>query len=390
MKVLILGWELPPFNSGGLGVASLFLTLHLKNFIPEITFALPAKLPLQNLPFKIIFASEIITNQNFIPSGYLILEDAPLPTFLKDLISSYGPKLYQMIKNNTPKIIHAHDWFTAPAGVYLKSKLKVPAVIHVHSTEVERTGGNPSHFIYQIEKNHFSKFDRVLAVGPITKDILIHEYKIPEEKVKVVPNGMIWEENEFHRMPKYFERLKDYGFKFVLFVGRIVLQKGPDYLLRAAPLVLQKCPKTKFCFVGSGDMQNYLIHLAHELKVADDLFFVGFLREGELAGMYHIGDVLVVPSVFDPFGLVPLEGILHGLPVITSKTTGVSHFLHHIMTFDFWDIKEMANKIVGLLNYPVLKSEYYKNLSLEAKEKFCWRKSAEAVFNIYKELCPQL
>ncbi len=390
MSVLILGWEYPPFNSGGLGVATFYLALFLKKYLPELTIALPYKLPITNSPFKIIFAEEIAsTNKNLIP-GYIKLEEGKIPLKILSDMLAYGYRIYHQIKAKPPKLIHAHDWFTAPAGVYLKNKLKIPNVVHVHSTEIERTGGNPNDFIWKIEKDYFSQYDKIIPVSDLTKDILIKEYKIPESKIKVVTNGMLWEEFEGHHLPKYFEYLKYKGERIILFVGRLVLQKGPDFLLRSAPLVINKEPKTTFCFVGSGDMMPYLISLAASFNLSQKIHFTGFLRDKDLYGIYHAGDVLVVPSVFDPFGLVPLEGMLHGVPVICSKTTGVAYYLENIMKFDFWDINEIAHKILALLRYPTLKFEYYQNQIAEAKRKFSWEKSAAEIYKIYKELCPQL
>jgi len=183
----------------------------------------------------------------------------------------------------------------------------------------------------------------------------------------------------------YLQNLKKNGFQIILFVGRLTLQKGPDYLIRAIPLVKSKLPKTKFVFVGAGDMFPQLVSLAYQLKVSEDVIFTSFLREENLFGVYRSCDLLVVPSVADPFGLVPLEGLNNDLPIIISKTTGVGYYLNHILKFDFWDIKEMANKIISILKYERMKKTYLLNSQKEAREKFCWSKTADQLISIYKK-----
>jgi glycosyltransferase involved in cell wall biosynthesis len=377
MKVLMIGWELPPFNSGGLGVACFHLAKELNKKI-NLTFVLPQKLPLKETPFKVIFASDFIKKiSSYLETNYLIDQD------LYNLVFSYGERILNVYKEK-PNIIHGHDWFSAPAVYFLKNYFKVPSFIHIHSTEVERTGNNPNPIIFQIEKEYFSKADYILPVSHLTKEVLIKNYQIPEEKIFVLPNGFEWIKNNTYQ-PNYLLNLKKDGWQIVLFVGRLTLQKGPDYLIKAIPLVKKFLPKTKFIFTGSGDMLNYLVKLCYELKIYDSVIFTNFLRDEKLYGLYSLADILVVPSVADPFGLVPLEGLNYDLPVIVSKTTGVGYYLNNIMKFDFWDIKEMANKIIGLLKYKTMTNLYLLNLKKEAQEKFSWSKTADQLINLYSK-----
>ncbi|MFZ8806283.1 MAG: glycosyltransferase family 4 protein [Minisyncoccia bacterium] len=379
MKVLMIGWELPPFNSGGLGVACFYLAKELSKKI-DLTFSLPFKLPLNSLPFKVIFASE----NYFKTKGYYEKFMLPLNSELLSLVFSYGERILS-VYHEKPDLVHGHDWFSAPASIFLSDYFKVPSLIHVHSTEVERTGNNPNPIIFKIEKEYFNKADFLLAVGEFTKNILIDVYEVPKEKVFILPNGFDWGDKE-KTIPFYIKYLKENEWKIVLFVGRLVLQKGPDYFLHTLPLVKKFIPKVKYVIVGSGDMFLDLVRIAKNYHVEENVLFTNFLRDKDLWGIYSLADLLVVPSVADPFGLVPLEGVNFYLPVIVSYQTGVGYYLNHMMKFNFWDVKEMANKIVGILKYESLKKEYTKNLFYEAKTKFDWKKSAEELLSFYSKI----
>lgn len=378
INVLMIGWELPPFNSGGLGVASYYLALHLSKKI-NLIFSLPYQLPIDNLPIKIIFAD---TNFKII-NPYHCLDILISPELFNQVIT-YGERIYQKIKKLKISfdIIHAHDWLGGLAGIYLKDKLNKSLIIHVHSTEIERTGNNPNWNIYHLEKKCFEEADKLISVSNLTKKIIKDFYEIDENKIEVVPNGIDFE-NKNCKFVKFISDLKKENYKIVLFVGRLVLQKGPDYLIQTLKYVSQYIPKIKYIFAGSGEMINELIKIAYNDGVIDKVIFAGFLRDEELWGVYSLSDILVAPSVFDPFGLVPLEGIKFKKPVIISKTTGVGEYLNNCLTVDYWDINLMANYIVGILKYPPLKNELVNN-SYKELSKFNWEERADKIIKIYQ------
>ncbi|MCS7183971.1 MAG: glycosyltransferase family 4 protein [Patescibacteria group bacterium] len=381
LNVLMIGWELPPFNSGGLGVASYYLALSLSQKT-NLFFFLPYYLNLKNIPFKVIFADSELKK---IINPYVIFK-FPLPFDLLNQVLTYGQRILQKIKesNTNPDIIHAHDWLGGIAGVYLKEKLAKPLIIHIHSTEIERTGNNPNKIIYDLEKKCFEKADKLIAVSNLTKKIIKDFYFINEDKIEVVPNGISFDKQKF-KIIKFIEDLKKENYKIVLFVGRLVLQKGPDYFLQTLKYVKNYIPKIKYIFAGSGEMMNDLIKIAYQENVIDNIIFAGFLREEELSGVYQFSDLLVAPSVFDPFGLVPLEAIKFKKPIIISKTTGVGEFLNHYLSTDYCDVKLMANYIVSLLSYSPLKNEIVRN-SYKELIKFNWEERAEKILNIYQNL----
>ena len=379
-NVLMIGWELPPFNSGGLGVASYYLALHLSKKV-NLIFTLPKKLPIKNCPFKILFADDKIK----ITEGYLKYKGIIVNGFLEEVLT-YGIRLLQKIKEEKIKvdIIHAHDWLGGVAGVFLKNSLNKPLIIHVHATEIERTGNNPNPLIYHLEKECFSKSDLIITVSHLTKKIVSEFYGIPPQKIIPLPNGIDLEIPS-NKIPQFILELKKQGYKIVLFVGRLVLQKGPDYFIKTLKYVSKFIPKVKYVIAGSGDMFPILIKIAHEDGVLDKIIFAGFLRDEELWGVYKLSDLLVAPSVFDPFGLVPLEAIKLNVPVIISKTTGLGNYLDHCFKVDFWDIKQMTNYIVGVLKYSPLKNELISN-SFRELYKFNWEERADKLVEIYSSL----
>lgn len=381
MKIFMIGWELPPFNSGGLGVACFHLAKELNKLI-DLTFSLPTYLPINKVPFKLIFANPFLKkNISSYINNFTLINFIDSETL--NLVLTYGQRILPLIENK-PNIVHGHDWLTAPATFFLKEYFQVPSFIHIHSTEIERTGNNPNPIIFNIEKEYFQKSDYLLPVSDLTKNVLIKIYNIPAEKIIVLPNGFSWQEEPIN-LRSYLDDLKKEGWKIVLFVGRITLQKGPDYLMKTIPLVTKILPKTKFVFVGHGDMFTELIKMSYELGISQNVIFASFLRDEKLASIYKSADLLVVPSVADPFGLVPLESLNHNVPVIISKTTGVGYYLSHSLKFDFWDIYEMANKIIGLLKYQKLHQTYLYNIKHEAKAKFDWRKTAYNLYQIYQQ-----
>jgi glycogen synthase len=379
-KILMIGWELPPFNSGGLGVACYYIASYLSKKI-KLIFSLPKKLPINKVNFDLIFADEEV---KILESYKNFKKYIPLEIF--EEVLTYGYRLLEKIKkeNIDFDIIHAHDWLGGLAGIYLKENLKKPLIVHIHSTEIERTGNNPNLAIYNIEKEILQKADLIISVSNLTKNIINKNYEIKEDKIFVLYNGIDLNPNEYEIIP-YILNLKNENYKIILFVGRLVLQKGPDYLLSTIKYVTTYIPKVKYIFAGSGDMLDSLIKKAYYENLLNYVIFAGFLREKELWSLYKLSDVLVMPSVFDPFGLVALEAIKFKLPIIISKTSGVGENLNNCLKVDYWDIKKMSNYITGILKYEPLKNEISNNLYNELK-KFDWEDRVNELLKIYQKI----
>ena len=384
----MLGWELPPYNSGGLGVACLGLARSLANQGVAVTFVLPQKqkfnIDFLNLVFADIKFSDKLES-SYTPS--ILFEELKLKNPISDFVSAallFGKRVGEIAGKYNPDIIHAHDWLTYPAAIAAKKVTAKPLVSHVHSTEFDRTGGHfPNPEVFEIERKGLEYSDRVISVSNFTKNILIGNYGIKPDKINVVHNGC--EQIEKSEFPPALTALKELGYKIVLYLGRITLQKGPEYFIRAAKKVTDYNPKTLFVVAGSGDMQEKMIAEASYLGIMDKVMFTGFLRGDEKNKIYQAADVYVMPSVSEPFGITPLEAIANGTPVLVSKQSGVSEVLSNVLKTDFWDIDDMADKILAVLKYKSLTSDLRKESGKELPN-INWDEAARKTIDIYKQL----
>ncbi|HSW88246.1 MAG TPA: glycosyltransferase family 4 protein [Candidatus Saccharimonadales bacterium] len=393
IRVLMFGWELPPFNSGGLGVACYGLGKALSEKGVDITFVLPRKVAVDNDFMRIIFASDVKAFPKVwkyqltytFPALYKHLQNKNMGneqlSSLLEEVEYYAAAAELIAQQEDFDIIHAHDWLSFPAAMKAQEISGKPFVSHIHATELDRTGNSGNQDIYDIEKEGMQYSDKVVAVSNLTKNIIVDNYEIPSSKVAVVHNGV---ELTDETLPeKMFELKKDN--KIVLFVGRLTLQKGPDYFLKAAQKVLEHEPHVRFVIVGSGDMKERLIRDAIALGISDKVIFTGFLRDSSLKALYAAADLFVMPSVSEPFGITGLESAINGTPVLVSKQSGVSEVLHHALQVDFWDIDEMTNKILAVISYAALKRTLKKNVAEEAQQQ-TWDKSAEKIRDVYRNL----
>ncbi len=163
------------------------------------------------------------------------------------------------------------------------------------------------------------------------------------------------------------------------------MQKGPEYFIASAKKVLEKMNNVKFIMAGDGDMTHRMIDYAAHLGIGHKVFFTRFLRGANVDRAYQMADLFVMPSVSEPFGIAPLEAIKHNVPVLISKQSGVSEILHHALKVDFWDINQMANKIIAVLKYPLLGKLLRENGRCETA-KIRWENSAAQINNIYKQM----
>jgi glycosyltransferase involved in cell wall biosynthesis len=393
LKVLMFGWELPPFNSGGLGVACYGLSKALSKNV-DITFVLPRKVEVDASFLKLLFANNI----------KVTIIDSPLRPYLtsaeyarmEEDVTLYGHDLFSEVKRYAMEarkiaekeefdIIHAHDWLSFEAGIAAKEVSGKPLVVQLHSTEYDRCGGqNLNQAVYDIERRGMELADRVVGVSNLTKRIIEEHYGIPSSKVFAIHNRINADEYNQPVDERIFQ-LKMDGKKIVLYAGRITLQKGPEYFLDAARKVLEYESNVLFVMAGSGDMEYKMINLAAQMGIPDKVLFTGFLRGEELRSIFKLADVFVMPSVSEPFGIAALESIIHGTPVIISKQSGVSEIVQNALKVDFWDTDEMANKILSVISYQSLKSVLQDNGRNEVGT-FSWDTAANETMNLYKSL----
>lgn len=399
-SVLMFGWEFPPFNSGGLGVACEGMTKALAASGVPLTFVLPLKIPVSARWCKFAFANEtvdVITEEQIksLFAGYSSHSDVTkvdkygLPEYISgglvERVRAYAKRAPAIAKMHEHSVIHAHDWLTYPAGIAAKETSGKPLVAHVHATEFDRSGSDSvNREIFNIEKEGFRRADMVVTVSGRTRDKVIEKYGISPSKVKVVHNGI-----DFVNNPATIEHnlaaLKKNGSSIVLFVGRITLQKGPDYFVSMAEKVLSYEPNTFFVVSGSGDMEGEMIRSVARRGLSHKFIFCGFLRGDELSKVYKAADIFVMPSVSEPFGLVPLEAMISDVPVLISKESGVSEVLSTALKSHFWDIDDMTDKVVGVLRHKKLKNHLSVNGKEEVKT-IHWKKAADNLISLYNSL----
>jgi len=391
MKVFMVGWELPPLNSGGLGEACYGLAKALSKKGVMINFILPYDFNIKSDFMNILYAGGKVNSKKILGpylsySQWLKAAKLGSVNFVDYLsqVLDYAENIKELARRENADIIHMHDWLTYPAGISAQEILKCPLVAHVHATEFDRTGGRfLNEGVYDIEKTGFEKSDRILPVGGIVKRTITERYGIDQSKIKVIYNGV--EDSSKPRIDPALLNFKKLGYKLVLFLGRITMQKGPDYFVKAAAIVARYYPKAVFVVTGSGDMLVQMIREATDLGIIDKFIFTGFLRGNEKDSIYQAADVYVMPSISEPFGITALEAVKNRTPVIVSKQSGVSEVLRSALKVDFWDTEELANKILGILKYKSLPKDL-KRESVREIVNLTWDRSADEVIKVYQQL----
>lgn len=383
MKVLMLGWELPPHNSGGLGVACLQLSEALARSGADIEFVLPYEHPI-TYPFMRVSSASRIQPAEFI-GPYDSFKFA-LGTDTDKQFGSYAAMVGRLVEQTEFDIIHAHDWLTFRAALLAKEKTGRPLILHIHSIERDRAGGKAGNpLVREIEATSMLLADMVIAVSARTKRAIVEDYGIPADKITVVHNSIehsMIEKLDEHNAYRYLVDMKACGWKVVASIGRVTIQKGLTHLVGAAKIVVEQEPKTLFLLVGDGEQLNELIQLAADAGIAKNFIFTGFLRGKQVRDAYALADLFVMPSVSEPFGLTPFEATAYGTPSLISKQSGVAEVFASCLKVDFWDEHEMANQIVGVLRNPALAEELKAN-AWQEYQKLSWNRAADQIMGHY-------
>jgi glycosyltransferase involved in cell wall biosynthesis len=425
LRILMFGWEFPPHVSGGLGTACFGITKALAGLGHKISFVIPGWLG-EALPshVELISAPAIpLGTQDFgaisIFSGLDIrLINSTLRPYLSkgeyeksqrryfdlspyeeglgteglrvlEAPGPYGPNLIAEVMryaraagviagDHSFDVIHAHDWMTVFAGLCAREISGKPLVLQIHSLEFDRSGEHVNQDIYFLERCGMVLCDHVIAVSNYTKNLIIKHYGIDPDKISVVHNAVSRDE-----APRVYHWEKDPDKKIVLFLGRITFQKGPDYFVEAAARVLKEFPQVTFVMAGAGDMMPRMIERVAELHIGKNFHFTGFLQGIEVERIFSMSDVYVMPSVSEPFGISSLEAMVYDVPVIMSRQSGAAEILDHVLKADFWDVDEIANKIIAILRYPSLVAEIVEK-SREQLRSVHWEKAAEKIVDVYR------
>jgi glycosyltransferase involved in cell wall biosynthesis len=305
---------------------------------------------------------------------------APYGPNMHDEVHRYAMRVMKIAETEEFDVIHAHDWMTFPAGIAVAAHSGKPLVVQIHSTEFDRSGEHVNQYVYDIERHGMHAAAQVITVSNYTRTIVVNRYGVPPEKVEVVYNGIDFCGGADAPPAEPVKRDK-----VVLFLGRITMQKGPEYFLYAAKRVLEKEKDVKFVMAGDGDRLYGTIDLAAWLGIGHRVFFTRFLRGADVDRAYQMADLYVMPSVSEPFGIAPLEALQHNVPVLISKSSGIAETFRNALKVDFWDINEMANKIVAVLRHPPLQESLRVNGRKEAL-RFRWEDSAARVSEVYHKI----
>ena len=299
----------------------------------------------------------------------------------------YARLALTIAKAETFDVIHAHDWMTFEAAMAVAAETRKPLVVQIHSTELDRAGAQANARILEVEREGMIAATRIIAVSYKTKTQLIEKYGIDPQKIEVVYNATETVNGDSEKTNGSAKPGKKH--KTVLFLGRMVQQKGPDYFLRAAKKILAVQSDVKFIMAGTGEMVEELKALAEELEIHRRVIFTGFLKKSETQKAFRAADVYVMPSVSEPFGIAPLEALAHDVPVILSKQSGVAEVLQHVLKVDFWDTEEMANKILAVLRHPPLAATL-REFGQEEVRQLSWDDSARRILAMYGAITGQL
>ena len=421
----MFGWEFPPHISGGLGTACYGLTRGM-SVVPnlDILFVVPkahgdedqTRIRLMGAGDVTLDIRKVKEHQFLKDLSYIEINSNLVPytspeeydelvnkaeTKGKRLVETtmggqlnftgtYGKNLYEEIANYAVvggeialkedfDIIHSHDWLTYPAGIAAKRASGKPLVIHVHATDFDRSGGKVNPTVFEIEKTGMELADKIIAVSNLTRNTVIEKYGIHPDKVVTVYNAV----DPLSDQEK-LQLKRGITDKVVTFLGRVTLQKGPEYFVQAAYKVLQKMDNVRFVMAGSGELLEKMILWTSSLGISDRFHYTGFLKGDDVFKMFSISDVYVMPSVSEPFGISPLEAMQSNVPSIISHQSGVAEILQYALKVDFWDVDALADAIYGLLNYPSL-SEMFKKHGVAEVHDMKWENSGKKVHAIYKE-----
>lgn len=397
----MLGWELPPHNSGGLGVACFYMAKALAKNGADIDFVVPYKNKHTEIKFmKVLNATNFSEIHKFGAGAY----DSPRWTRSSHNVSKFLPDIrsiqaeycnfireYLASPKNKPDVIHAHDWLTMEAGMIAKELTGAPLITHIHATEFDRSGGTSGNQkIHDIEYAGICASDKVFAVSKNTRNIIIEKYQIHPEKVEVVYNAIETStlanpQDYDERTYRYLEYLKSQGYTVVMTLTRFTVQKGLTFLMQAIAEAVSKNPKIALLLVGDGEQRNELIKMASDFQISNKIFFTGFLRGDKWRDAYGVADVFVMSSVNEPFGLTALEAAHFNNALIISKQSGVGEVLQNILRYDFWDTKKLASQIYEVsTNKELLQN--LKNGVRKEYDRISWSDIAEQIMEEFIHL----
>ena len=292
-------------------------------------------------------------------------------------------------------VVHGHDWLVAGACGHLARRFGAPLVTTIHATEHGRHQGwvdkHPQSHIHAVERWIANRSDRVIACSYYMREQISDIFGVPERRVSVIPNGIDpgdlprGDSDELARLRSEFAAPDE---KLVLLIGRLVYEKGFQFALEAMPSLIRQVPGTRFLVAGSGTHEQELHDQAEALGLMEHGTFLGWIGDDVLHSLYRIADVCVVPSIYEPFGLVALEAMASGCPCIVADTGGLREVVPHEeagLRFEARDPEALGDVAVRVLSDDDLR----ERLITEAHEhvlRFDWGDVAVRTAQLYREL----
>ncbi|NPA38462.1 MAG: glycosyltransferase family 4 protein [Candidatus Nanohaloarchaeota archaeon] len=386
MKVLHLAWEFPPNKVGGLAEHVYSLSRAYAEKYGEAYVLTPG--------YGEFKEQEEINGIKVYRFEATNIPAEDFPSWVSQINTLFVNAAIDIIKEEEIDIIHAHDWIVANAGIILKHLFRKPLIATIHATEHGRRGGiydDRQQFIHFLEERLAFEAWKVIACSYAMRDEISHVLHVPYEKIEVIPNGVFEA-----KIGKASESIrKKYALpheKIILFVGRHVYEKGLDVLIKAFAELLKQRDDVKLVILGKGYYTDEAKNLVYSLGIAHKVVFGGFVSDEERDALYELAEIVAIPSRYEPFGIVALEGMKYGKVVVASDVGGLREVVKHEyngLTFFNENHHSLKDQILRALNDRELSNKLRTNALKSVKEEFNWyaiaKKTAQLYNNVLEE-----
>ncbi len=312
-------------------------------------------------------------------SAIKLLDDIKLSgTYSEGLLNElkkYGLLVFQFASKQSYDIVHAHDWLTLEAGLLIQDKLGIPCIAHIHSCEHDRNGSFADHRVVDIEMRGLRRASAVVTVSQVTKNKLINHYGIDENKITVIPNGQ----------NRKISGSSNKGTNTIGFIGRFADQKAPGRFIDIVRELITLRPEINFSMAGDGYLMESVQNKIKQVNIKKHAEILGFLSAEKVRRWMSKMSVIIAPSISEPFGLVVLEAIGIGVPVVVSKNSGIAEFIPDLIQIDHWDIHSFASMTEKLISDHDFRNEYVENCQSSARE-LTWKNSATLMEEVYHSI----
>ena len=388
MKILMLSWEYPPRVVGGISRVVHDLSHKLVKDGQDVTVVTYRD---GDTPyFEDDDGVKVYRVDNFMIAPNNFIDWVMQLNF--NMIAKTGEII---AKEGKFDVIHAHDWLAAYAAKTLKTSYEIPMICTIHATEAGRNNGirtDMQKYINDTEWLLTYEASEVIVNSNYMKSEIQRLFGLPFEKINVVPNGVNL--NNFNNVYRDYDFRRRFAMdneKIILFMGRLVYEKGIQHLIAAMPKILDHYHDVKLVIAGKGGMLDELKAQANNLGISQKVYFAGYLNSKDVQKMYRCADISVFPSTYEPFGIVALEAMLAGVPVVVSDIGGLNEIVEHGVTgmkSYAGNPNSIADSILTLLFDHKLCDQVVKNAKAKVKAEYNWSKiTSDTFFTYQKAIC---